>query len=228
MKTRSRRVSYISGTNTWGELSIDEKRGIAFFPTGSPTYDYYGADSPGMNLISDCLIALDARTGKRLWHFQTTHHDLWDFDNNAAPQLTTIKKDGRSIDVVALAGKTGFLYVFDRVNGTPIWPIEERPVPKSTMPGEQSWPTQPFPTQPPPFVRQKFTVEDINPYANVTPEAREAFKERFAEQRRILHAVNLVDTLHIPGSNGGAIFGTTAAEPTTGMVYVAGWTIQGF
>src|SRR6266496_2144300 len=92
---------YIGGTNTWGEVSIDEKRGIAYFPTGSPTYDYYGADRPGMNLFSDCLIALDARTGKRLWHFQTTHHDLWDFDNNAAPQLTTIKHNGRNIDVVA-------------------------------------------------------------------------------------------------------------------------------
>ncbi|MCM3881468.1 MAG: PQQ-binding-like beta-propeller repeat protein [Vicinamibacterales bacterium] len=215
---------YIGGTNTWGELSIDEKRGIAFFPTGSPTYDYYGADRPGMNLFSDCLIALDARTGKRLWHFQTTHHDLWDFDNNAAPQLTTIKKDGRSIDVVALAGKTGFLYVFDRVTGTPIWPIEERPVPKSEMPGEQSWPTQPFPTQPPPFVRQKFTVDDINPYANVTPEAREAFKERFAKANNVgmFTPISLIDTLHIPGSNGGAVFGTTAAEPTTGMVYVVG------
>ena len=215
---------YTGGTNTWGELSIDEKRGIAYFPTGSPTYDFYGADRPGMNLFSDCLIALDARTGKRLWHFQTTHHDLWDFDNNAAPQLTTIKKDGRNIDVVALAGKTGFLYVFDRVTGTPIWPIEERPVLKSTMPGEESWPTQPFPTQPAPFVRQKFTVDDINPFANVTPEAREAFKARLAKANNfgMFTPISLTDTLHVPGNNGGALFGTTAAEPTTGIVYVVG------
>ncbi len=129
---------YIGGTNTWGEVTLDEKRGIVYFPTGSPTYDFYGADRAGMNLFSDCLIALDARTGKRLWHFQTTHHDLWDYDNTAAPQLTTIKKDGKTIDVVALAGKTGFLYVFDRVSGAPIWPIEERPVPKSDMPGDQT------------------------------------------------------------------------------------------
>ena len=92
---------YIGGTNTWGEITVDAKRGIAYFPTGSPTYDYYGADRPGSNLFANCLLALDARTGKRLWHFQTVHHDLWDFDNNAAPQLTTIKKDGKEIDVVA-------------------------------------------------------------------------------------------------------------------------------
>jgi quinoprotein glucose dehydrogenase len=213
---------YTGGVNTWGELTIDEKRGIAYFPTGSPTYDYYGADRPGANLFSDCLIALDARTGKRLWYFQTTHHDLWDFDNNAAPQLTTIKKDGRNIDVVAQAGKTGFLYVFDRVTGTPIWPIEERPVPKSTMPGEQSWPTQPFPTQPPPFARQSFSIDDINPYANVTPAARDAFKERLSKANNLgmFTPISLVDTLHVPGNNGGALFGTTAAEPNTGIVYV--------
>src|SRR5215210_3642617 len=151
---------YIGGTNTWGELSVDAERAIAYFPTGSPTYDYYGADRPGANLFANCLLALDARTGKRLWHFQNVHHDLWDFDNNAAPQLTTIRRDGKEIDVVAMAGKTGFLYVFDRVTGAPMWPIEERPVPKSEMPGEQSWPTQPYPTSPPPFVKQLFTRDD--------------------------------------------------------------------
>src|SRR5262245_47870438 len=139
---------------------------IAYFPTASPTYDFYGVDRPGANLFSDCLLALDARTGKRLWHFQTTHHDLWDYDNTAAPQLTTIRKDGVARDVVALAGKTGFLYVFDRVTGEPIWPIEERPVPKGEMPGEGYWPTQPFPTNPPPFVKQLFTKDDISPYNN--------------------------------------------------------------
>ena len=144
-------------------LTIDATRGIAFVPTGSPTYDYYGADRIGANLFADCLLALDARTGKRLWHFQTVHHDLWDFDNNAAPQLTTIRQNGRSVDVVAMASKTGFLYVFNRETGEPIWPIEERPVPKSEMPGEQSWPTQPFPTKPAPFAKQHFTLDDINP-----------------------------------------------------------------
>ncbi|HET7696590.1 MAG TPA: PQQ-binding-like beta-propeller repeat protein, partial [Vicinamibacterales bacterium] len=138
---------YIGGTNTWGEVSVDAERGIAFFPTGSPTFDYYGADRVGQNLFANCLIALDARTGKRLWHFQNVHHDLWDFDNVSAPQLTTIRKDGRNIDVVAMAGKTGYLYVFERATGTPIWPIEEKPVPtKTDVPGEVLWPTQPIPT----------------------------------------------------------------------------------
>ena len=215
---------YIGGTNSWGELSIDEKRGIAYFPTGSPTFDYYGGDRIGMNLFSDCLIALDARTGKRLWHYQTTHHDLWDFDNSSAPQLTTIKKDGRTIDVVAHANKNGFLFVFDRVTGEPIWPIEERPVPKSEMPGEQTWPTQPFPTNPPPFVKQSFTKDDISPYNNMTAQQRATFMERFesAVNLGLYTPISEKWTVHIPGSNGGALFGTTSAEPSTGTVYVVG------
>jgi quinoprotein glucose dehydrogenase len=174
---------YIGGVNTWGEITIDTKRGIAYFPLGSPTYDYYGADRPGANLFGSSLVALDARTGKRLWHFQMVHHDLWDFDGNAAPQLTTIKRNGKTIDVVALAGKTGFLYVFDRVTGVPIWPIEERPVPKSDMPGEQSWPTQPFPTALPPFSRHTFTADDVNPHPMVSDADREKFEQRLAASR---------------------------------------------
>jgi quinoprotein glucose dehydrogenase len=213
---------YVGGTNTWGEITVDPERGIAYFPTSSPTYDYYGADRIGANLFANCLLALDARTGKRLWHFQNVHHDLWDFDNNAAPQLTTITRDGKKIDIVAMAGKTGFLYVFDRVSGAPIWPIEERPVPKSDMPGEQAWPTQPFPTHPAPFSRQSMTMEDINPHPIVTPEAREAFRERLRKARNmgLFTPIDFVDTVHIPGSNGGAIFGYTASEPTTGNMYV--------
>jgi len=215
---------YAGGTNTWGEISIDTKRGIAYFPIGSPTYDYYGADRPGANLFGTSLLALDARTGKRLWHFQMVHHDLWDFDGSAAPQLTTIRRNGKEVDIVAMAGKTGFMYVFDRVTGAPIWPIEERPVPKSEMPGEESWPTQPYPTNPPPFSKQSFTIDDLNPFAIVTPEAREQFKQRLAKTRNqgLFTPIDFVDTLHIPGSNGGALFGYTAAEPTTGLVYVIG------
>jgi len=110
------------------------------------------------------VLALDARTGKYLWHYQTVHHDLWDYDDVTAPKLLTIRHDGRMVDVVAQPTKQGFLFVFDRVTGKPIWPVEERKVPKSDMPGEESWPTQPFPTAPPPFSRQRFTVDDVNPY----------------------------------------------------------------
>ncbi len=152
---------YAGGANTWGEMSVDAQRGIAYFPTGSPTYDYYGADRIGANLFGNCLLALDARTGKRLWHFQTVHHDLWDYDLTAAPQLITVTRNGKRIEAVALATKHGFMFVFDRVSGAPVFPIEERPVPKSDVPGEQAWPTQPFPTVLPPFARQTMTENDI-------------------------------------------------------------------
>src|SRR5262249_16303578 len=155
---------YLGGTNTWGEITLDEKRGIAYFPTGSSTYDYYGADRIGANLFANTLLALDARTGKRLWHFQLVHHDLWDYDSSAAPEVVRGGDEGKMVDAVAQATKQGFLYVFDRVTGKPLWPVEERPVAKSRMPGEQAWPTQPFPTAPPPFARQKISADDVNPY----------------------------------------------------------------
>ena len=191
---------YIGGTNNWGEMTVDTRRGIVYVPTGSPTYDYYGADRIGANLFGTSIVALDARTGKRLWHFQMVHHDLWDFDNNAAPQLTTIRHNGRRRDVVAVASKTGWLYVFDRVTGEPIWPIEERPVPQTDMPGEQTWPTQPYPTNPPPFAKQSFGVEDINPY--LEPAEFEAFKQRVlaANNKGLFTPINLTDTVHIPAA----------------------------
>ena len=154
----------VGGINVWGDMSLDEARGIIYAPTGSPTYDFYGADRIGTNLFGNCLLALDARTGKRLWHYQVVHHDLWDYDNTAPPQLITVRHNGKKVDAVAMAGKTGFLYVFNRVTGEPLWPIEERKVPASDVPGEQSWPTQPFPTVVPPFGRQSFTVSEISPY----------------------------------------------------------------
>ena len=117
----------VGGANAWGEMSVDEGRGIVYVPTGSPKYNFYGANRKGNNLFGDCLVALDARSGKRLWHFQMVHHDVWDFDNAVAPKLLTIRRNGQSVDIVAQAGKTGFLYVFNRVTGEPIWPIEERP-----------------------------------------------------------------------------------------------------
>ena len=180
---------YIGGVNTWGEITVDPVRGIAYFPLGSPTYDFYGADRHGANLFGTSLLALNARTGKRMWHFQMVHHDLWDYDNVAAPQLTTVRRNGKTIDVVAQAGKTGFLYVFDRVTGEPLWPIEERRVPPSEIPGEAAWPTQPFPTAPPPFAPQRLTADDINPVHSDARRARnveDADRER--AQRRAFHS----------------------------------------
>jgi len=218
---------YIGGTNTWGEITIDAERGIAYFPTGSATFDFYGADRHGANLFANCLLALDARTGKRLWHFQNVHHDLWDYDNTSAPQLTTIKQNGKTIPVVAMAGKTGFLYVFDRVTGKPVWPIEERPVPtKTEVPGEQVWPTQPFPTSPPPFARQKYTVEDLNPYL-LSDEEREQFRQRIVKARNegLFTPIGFDEAIHMPGNNGGSNFGSTSSNPGDGTVYVISYDI---
>ena len=156
---------YVGGTNTWGEITRRRAARHRLLPHRARRHTTTTAPTGiGANLFGTSLVALDARTGKRLWHFQMVHHDLWDYDNCAAPQLTTIRRNGKTIDVVAQAGKTGFLYVFDRVTGEPIWPIEERPVPKSDIPGEQAWPTQPFPTAPPPFASQTLTADDVNPY----------------------------------------------------------------
>ena len=212
---------YSGGTNTWGEITIDEARGIAYFPTGSPTYDYYGADRTGMNLFGNCLIALDARTGKRLWHFQMVHHDLWDYDASAAPQLVTVRHNGEQIDAIAQATKQGFLYVFDRVTGKPLWPIEERPFPKSDMPGEKTWPTQPIPTVPPPFARQKMTAADVNPYI-LTPQEQASWKDRIAGMRNegLFTPPGLYESLSLPGARGGANWGSTAASPSKGMLYL--------
>jgi quinoprotein glucose dehydrogenase len=212
---------YAGGTNTWGEISLDEKRGIAYFPTGSSTYDMYGADRIGKDLFADCLLALNARTGKLIWYFQFVHHDLWDYDSASAPQLITIHHEGKTIDAVAAAGKVGFLYVFDRVTGKPIWPMEERPVPKSDVPGEQAWPTQPFPTAPPPFARQSMTVADVNPY--LKPEERDAWKKKIeADNNQGLFTPPSQDkeTVALPGARGGSNWGSTASNPAKGLVYV--------
>ena len=213
---------YIGGVNTWGELSIDSKRGIAYFPTGSATYDFYGADRVGNDLYANCLIALDVHTGKLLWYFQNVHHDLFDYDDVAAPMLTTITKDGKKIDVVAMAGKTGYLYVFDRVTGKPIWPIPEMPVPhETTVPGEVVSPTQPIPTLPPPFTQRTFTVDDVNPYI-LTDEQRAVMKDRVAKARYQgeFTPIGFDEAIHMPGNQGGANWGMTSANPTDGSVYV--------
>ncbi len=212
---------YAGGTNTWGEFSIDAKRGIAYFPTGSPTYDFYGADRNGADLFSDCILALDARTGKLLWHYQTTHHDLWDYDLEAGPKLLTIKHDGQMVDVVAEAGKNGFLYVLNRVTGKPIWPIVERPVPKSDMPNQIAWPTQPIPTVIPPFGRQKFTADQVDPYITDAKERAEIRKQVASSRNEGIYTPpDTTPTMEIPGNNGGANWGSAAIDPAKGLLFV--------
>ena len=176
------------GVHNWSELTIDEARGIAYIPFGTARFDFYGGNRIGDNLFGNSLVALDARTGKRLWHFQAVHHDLWDYDFPQAPKILTVRHDGRNVDVIAQATKQGFLYVLDRVTGKPLWPIEEKPVPQTDVPGEKTSPTQPIPTLPPPFARQSFTEKDINPYlhAGGTGVAARAAEE--LAQRRRLHA----------------------------------------
>lgn len=211
---------YAGGANAWGEISLDEERGIAYIPLGSPTYDFYGADRVGSNLFGNCLLALDARTGKRLWHFQTVHHDLWDYDLVSAPQLITVEHEGKPIDAVAAASKQGFLFVLDRVTGEPLWPIEERPVPPSDVPGEVAWPTQPFPSKPPPYSRQIMTEDDITPIL-ITDEERAEWRERVAAARKGLYLPpSTKETVAVPGAVGGTNWGNSAANPAKGIVYL--------
>ncbi len=212
---------YVGGANTWGEISVDEKNGIVFFPTGSPTYDLYGADRVGDNLFGNCLLALDARTGRRLWHFQAVHHDLWDYDLAAAPKLLTVRHDGKPVEIVAVAGKTGFLYVLERLTGKPLWPIEEKKVPKSELPGEVSSPTQPIPSKPPPFTRQHFSLGDVNPYASPAEqeEIRAAVREA-ASENVFTPSSREHFQIEFPGAWGGANWGGTAADPAKGFLFV--------
>jgi quinoprotein glucose dehydrogenase len=208
------------GVHNWSEFTIDEQNGIAFIPFGTARFDFYGGDRVGNNLFANSLVALDARTGKRLWHYQLVHHDLWDYDLPQAPKLLTLRQNGRTIDVVAQASKFGFIYVFERKTGKPVFPIEERPVPQTDVPGEVTSPTQPFPTKIPPFARQTFTEKDINPYL---PEAeKQRLRELLKNVRNegLFTPPSLEGTIQLPGHNGGANWGSTAVDPTKGELYV--------
>jgi quinoprotein glucose dehydrogenase len=220
---------YAGGANTWGDITVDAKNGLVFLPLGSPTHDLYGADRVGDNLFGNCLLALDVRTGKRRWHFQAVHHDLWDYDLAAAPKLLTVRHEGKPVDVVAQAGKTGFLYVFERLTGKPLWPIEERAVPKSEVPGEASSPTQPFPTKPPPFGRQSVTAEEINPFVSLEEQTklRQAVREA-ANDGLFTPSSHLRWHVQFPGAWGGANWGSTAADPTSGMLFVRSLEMPSF
>jgi quinoprotein glucose dehydrogenase len=210
----------VGGANAWSGLSLDEKRGIVFVPTASPKYNFYAANRSGANLFGDCLIALNARTGKMIWYFQMVHHDIWDYDNGTAPMLLTVRHNGQTIDVVAQAGKEGFVWVFNRETGESLWPIEERAVPQSDMPGEITWPTQPFPLKPPPFARQSFTTRDLSPF--MEPEEREQILKQMeaARNQGLFTPPNTTDTVEMPGNNGGANFQGTTVDPANGKLFV--------
>ena len=211
-----RRVGH---SNAWAPLSVDLERGLIFVPVGTPSNDYYGGDRLGDNLFAESLVALDARTGKRVWHFQTVKHGLWDYDLPAQPTLLTITLDGRTIDAVAAASKMGFLFVFDRTTGVPVWPIEDRPVIQSDVPGERTSPTQPFPTKPPAFARQGFTEDDV---VDFTPELRiEALKTIRPYRTGPLYLPpSLQGSFARPGIIGGGNWGGTAVDPETNLLYV--------
>lgn len=210
----------MGGTNVWTGFALDEENGIVYCPTGSAAYDFYGGDRHGENLFANCLLALDAATGKRKWHFQTIHHDMWDKDLPTPPNLMTIKKDGVEIPAVVQATKNGLLFVFNRITGEPIYPIEEMPVPPARLEGEQAWPTQPVPTVYPRFSRFELTEDDL---ADRNPEAakfaREIWKST-SHDAGAFEPLTETGTIIFPGYDGGGEWGGAAVDPQHGNLIV--------
>ena len=215
---------YTGNTGVWGQMTIDEELGYVYLPVEMPTGDLYGGHRPGDNLFADSIVAIEIATGNRVWHFQTVHHDVWDFDLPSAPILVDITVDGRAIKAVAQPTKQGFLFVLDRTNGEPVWPIEERPVPQSDVPGEVTSATQPFPTKPPPFDRQGVTVDDL---IDFTPELRRRAEEVVTRYRMgplfsppsVATLDGTLGTLHLPGLTGGSNWPGGSFDPETGIFY---------
>jgi quinoprotein glucose dehydrogenase len=207
------------GANAWGGLSVDAERGLVFAGTGSAAFDFYGGDRRGDNLFANCTLALDARTGKRVWHFQTLHHDLWDHDLPAYPNLVTVTHDGRRVDAVAQVTKTGFVFLFDRETGKPLFDVRERPVPASDVSGERAAATQPIPVKPPPFSAQFLDEANVT---DIGPSNRAAVLARLREVRGgpAFNPPSLQGTVVIPGFHGGANWSGASFDPTTGLLYV--------
>ena len=212
--------TYTGAANNWAGMAVDRKRGIVYVPTGSAASDFYGADRLGDDLFADTLLALNAGTGERIWHFQGVHHDIWDRDFPTPPCLVIVKRNGKSVDAVAQATKQGWVYLFDRANGTPLFPIEYRHYPASDVPGERAADTQPLPTKPAPFARQQLT-EDLLTIR--TPAAHAWALDEFRKLRSGGQFVPLTvgqDTVVFPGFDGGAEWGGQAFDPETGIFYV--------
>ena len=219
--------TYSGMANVWTMFSADLELGYVYLPTGAPTNDMYGGHRPGNNLYANSLVCVDATTGERVWHFQTVHHDLWDYDNNVAPILMDITVDGRDIKAVVQLTKQAIAYTFDRVTGEPVWPIIERPVPGSNTPGEWISPTQPFPTKPLPFDRHGITEDDLIDFTDeLKAEALEIAEPYILGEIytppsiRGEDATDTKGTLQLPGSVGGAEWGGAGFDPETGMLYI--------
>ena len=211
---------YTGAANNWAGMAVDEKRGIVYAPTGSAVSDFYGADRAGNDLYANTLLALDAATGKLIWHFQGVHHDMWDRDFPSPPALVTVRHDGKTVDAVAQPTKQGVLYLFDRVTGQPLFPIAEHPFPASTVPSEWSSPTQPMPSMPEPYARQRLTEDMLT---TRTPEAHAWAEKTFATFRSEGQFVPFAldrQTVVFPGYDGGAEYGGPAVDPATGVIYI--------
>lgn len=211
-----------SGANVWGFMTVDAKRGIVYLPVAAPAWDRYGGDRPGDNLFSTSLVALDAATGKRLWHFQVVRHDIWDFDLQAPPMLVDVTRNGRTIPAVVIVSKNGLMFVLDRVTGKPVFDVVDRAVPGSNVPDEKPSPTQPFPVAPPPLSRQTASEADL---ATVTPEL-EAYCRKFVKDNNVLLGGPYLPaqlgrpTVNFPGTQGGANWGGGAYDPALGLFFV--------
>ncbi|HEX4684695.1 MAG TPA: PQQ-binding-like beta-propeller repeat protein [Gemmatimonadaceae bacterium] len=206
-------------TNVWAPFSVDERRGLVYLPVSTPSNDWYGGARKGNNLYAESIVCLDARSGKRIWHFQTVHHGLWDYDLPTAPVLGTVTVNGTRRDIVAVPAKTGFLFVFDRTNGEPIWPITERAVPASDVPGEQASKSQPVPSKPKQFSRQGFSFADI---VDFTPDIKARALDAIKDYRLgpLFTPPSREGTITMPGAIGGAGWGGGAFDPTTGTIYI--------
>lgn len=207
------------GANSWAGMALDEKRGIVYVPTGSVGGDFYGGTRKGANLFANSLLALDAATGKYIWHYQVVHHDLWDRDLPANPNLVTLNRNGKTIDAVAQITKHGYVFVFDRTNGQPVFPIEEKPVPQNALPGEEVWPTQPIPTLPEPFARQKFGPEDVT---DLSPETHKDMLAKYnkVKYRTMFSPPSKDGGWIFPGFDGGGEWGGAALDPETKIMYI--------
>ncbi len=211
----------VGAANCWGGFSLDEDRGLVIFGTGSAAYDHFGGNRLGDNLYANCVVALNAATGDYVWHYQVVHHDLWDYDIPCQPNLVTVTHGGKRIDAVAQSTKMGHLFLLDRETGKPLFPVEERPVPQSTIPGEVSSPTQPFPLKPPPYSKQSFTQNDIT---DLNPTATKAVQDFINEKNMLLGDVfippGIRPSIVMPQFNGGGEWGGAGYDPKTGWLFI--------